>query len=221
MAPADRPATGLVIFDCDGVLVDSERISLRLQAEALTELGLPTTYEDCVRDYAGIGMDATVEIVERRMGRSLPDGWLERLQASVEEGFRRELQPIPGVSAALDAIEHPMCVASGGSRAKMRLTLGLTGLYDRFAGRIYSAEDVSRGKPHPDLFLHAASEMGAVPDRCVVVEDSAAGVQAARAAAMTVFGYAADTPHSHLASADQVFTDMAELPALIRARLRG
>jgi HAD superfamily hydrolase (TIGR01509 family) len=201
------------------VLVDSERISLRLQARALTEIGLPTTYEDCLRDYGGIGMDATVELVEHRLGHPLPDGWLLRLQEAVEEGFRQELQPVPGVLEALDAIAYPTCVASGGTHAKMRLTLGLAGLYDRFAGRIFSTDDVPRGKPYPDMFLHAANAMSTPVDRCVVVEDSTAGVQAGRAASMSVLGYAAETPPEQLAEADELFTAMKDLPALIRSRL--
>jgi HAD superfamily hydrolase (TIGR01509 family) len=212
-------STGLVIFDCDGVLVDSERISLRLQAQALTEIGLPTTYEDCVRDYAGIGMTATITLVERRLGRPLPNGWLQGIEASVEKAFTRELKPVPGVPEVLDAIHYPTCIASSGTHAKMRLTLGITGLYERFAGRTYSVQDVSRGKPYPDLFLHAARAMAAPPPRCLVIEDSAAGVQAARAAGMSVLGYAADTRADHLSAADGVFTDMRELPSLVTASL--
>jgi HAD superfamily hydrolase (TIGR01509 family) len=208
--------TRLVIFDCDGVLVDSDRISLRIQAERITALGLPTTYEDCVRDYLGLGMPATLRILAERLGRPLPDGWPDDLDAAVRDAFRRELRPVAGIAAALDAIELPTCVASSGSHAKMRLTLGLTGLYDRFAGRIFSAEEVERGKPEPDLFLHAAERMGAAPGDCVVVEDSPFGAAAARAAGMRALGYAADGDGAALArEGAEVFGSMAELPALI------
>jgi HAD superfamily hydrolase (TIGR01509 family) len=208
--------TALVIFDCDGVLVDSDRISLRIQAERITALGLPTTYEDCVRDFLGIGMPATVAILERRLGAQLPDGWVDDLDAAVRDSFRRELEPVAGIEAALDAIALPTCIASSGSQEKMRLTLGLTGLRDRFDGRIFSADEVERGKPAPDLFLHAAERMGAAPSDCVVIEDSPAGVAAARAAGMRALGYAAETEAAVLGrEGAETFTAMADLSALI------
>jgi HAD superfamily hydrolase (TIGR01509 family) len=205
----------LVIFDCDGVLVDSDRISLRIQAERISALGLEMTYEDCVREFLGLGMEATLEILAERLGRPLPKGWERELDAAVREGFRRELQPVPGVVEALDEIELPTCVASSGSHEKMRLTLGLTGLWDRFAGRIFSAEEVERGKPAPDLFLHAASRMSTPPERCIVVEDSPFGVAGAKAAGMAALGFAAATPSACLEGADAVFTTMADLRDLV------
>lgn len=215
MAPPDRALPDLVIFDCDGVLVDSDRISLQIQAERLTALGLPTTYEDCVRDFLGIGMPATVALVERRLGARLPAGWLDDLEVAVRDSFARQLRPIPGIEAALAALPTATCIASSGSHAKMRYTLGLTGLWDYFQGRIFSGDEVENGKPAPDLFLHAARSMSASPDRCVVVEDSPHGVRAARSAGMFVAGYAATTPAASLAEADVVFSDMADLPDLI------
>ncbi len=210
-----------MIFDCDGVLVDSDRISLRIQAERITALGLPTTYEDCVRDYLGLGMPATLRILAERLGRPLPDGWAEDLDAAVREAFRRELQPVAGIAAALDAIDLPICIASSGNQEKMRLTLGLTGLRDRFAGRIFSAEEVERGKPEPDLFLHAAERMGTAPRDCVVVEDSPFGAAAARAAGMRALGYAPEGDGAALASEGaHVFRSMGELPALVAADRR-
>lgn len=206
----------LVIFDCDGVLVDSDRISLRIQAEWISALGLETTYEDCVRDFLGLGMPATLQILTERFGRPLPSGWEEELDAAVREGFRRELRPVRGVVEALEEIDLPTCVASSGSQEKMRLTLGLTGLWDRFAGRIYSADEVQRGKPAPDLFLHAASCMGTTPERCVVVEDSPFGVAAAKAARMSALGYAPEGSGERLAQEGvRTFESMAELPALL------
>lgn len=198
----------LVIFDCDGVLVDSDRISLRIQAEWISALGLETSYEDCVRDFLGLGM---------RLGRPLPLGWEEELDEAVREGFRRELQPVRGVVEALEEIDLPTCVASSGSQEKMRFTLGLTGLWDRFAGRIYSADEVPRGKPAPDLFLHAASCMGTPPERCVVVEDSPFGVAGARAAGMSVLGYAPEGAGELLErEGATVFESMVESPALLQ-----
>lgn len=209
--------TGLVIFDCDGVLVDSDRISLRVQAERLCALGLDVSYEDCLRDFLGLGMPETLRIVEDRLGHPVPPGWAEDLEVAVHRAFEEELTAVPGVVAALDEIAVPTCVASNGDHDKMRLTLSLTGLHPRFAGRIFSRHDVSRGKPAPDLFLHAASSMGVPPGQCVVVEDSPVGVTAAKLAGMRALGYAATTPAERLAAADEVFTSMSELPGLVHA----
>ena len=211
---------GLAIFDCDGVLVDSDRISLRIQAERIRALGLPLSDEDCVREFLGIGMPATLRRIEEWLGRPLPDGWEAELEAEVEAAFRRELRPVPGIVAALDQITLATCVASSGSHEKMTLTLGLTGLYERFAGRIFSAEDVASGKPAPDLFLHAAERMGWDPAATAVVEDSPVGIEAAVAAGMTALGYARETDAEALGSAGAaaVFADMAELPSLLSGR---
>lgn len=220
IASGDQPKKrfDLAIFDCDGVLVDSEAISLRIQAEALTELGLPMKYEQCFQEFAGLGMQKTIEIVEQRLGRPLPSNWEHDLADRVRDAFKTELVAIPGVADALDAIDIDTCIASSGTHEKMRLTLGLTGLFDRFKGRIFSTTDVKRGKPAPDLFLHAASEMGHKPARCCVVEDSAAGVEAARAAGMYAFGYAATTPpHLLEGSSTTVLSNMRDLPRLINS----
>jgi HAD superfamily hydrolase (TIGR01509 family) len=205
----------LAIFDCDGVLVDSDRISLRIQAERISALGLETSFDDCVRDFLGLGMPRTLEILRQRLGRPLPEGWLDDLEAAVDEAFRRDLRPVPGIGEALDRIELRTCIGSSGSHEKMRLTLGLTGLRERFEGRIFAAEEVERGKPAPDLFLHAADQMGVAPERCVVVEDSPFGITAAKAAGMRSLGYAALIPAERLSEADAVFASMAELPDLL------
>lgn len=205
----------LVIFDCDGVLVDSDRISLRIQAERISGLGLEMSYEDCVRDFLGLGMPATLRILVERLGRPLPEGWEAELDAAVRDGFRHELTPVPGIIEALEEIELPACVASSGSHEKMRLTLSLTGLWDRFVGRIFSADEVQHGKPAPDLFLHAASRMSTPPKRCIVIEDSPFGIAAAKAAGMWALGFAAATPAARLDGADAVFTAMEDLPGLI------
>jgi HAD superfamily hydrolase (TIGR01509 family) len=207
----------LVIFDCDGVLVDSDRISLRVQAERFAELGLSLSYEACVRDFLGIGMRATLAIVSQRIGRPVPDLWVEGLDAAVRQAFLDGLTVVPGIVEVLDALAGPSCIASSGSHEKMRFTLGLTGLHERFAGRIFSGEEVPHGKPAPDLFLHAAERMGVAADRCIVIEDSPAGVAGAKAAGMRALGFAASTPAERLAEADVVFTTMAELPALLQA----
>jgi HAD superfamily hydrolase (TIGR01509 family) len=215
----DGVRTALAIFDCDGVLVDSDRISLRIQAERITTLGLPMTYGDCVQEFLGLGMPATLRRLEEQLGGPLPPTWEEDLGAAVGEAFRRELRPVAGIAAALDAIEAagvPTCIASSGSIEKMRLTLGLTGLWGRFEGRIFSGDEVEHGKPAPDLFLLAAERMGAAPERCVVIEDSPVGVIGARGAGMAALGYAPDDEGEALASAGAaVFASMAELPALV------
>jgi HAD superfamily hydrolase (TIGR01509 family) len=155
--------------------------------------------------------------IEAHLGRSLPASWEEPYRHLYREAFAAELEPVPGILEALDAIAIPTCVASSGTHEKIRYTLGLTGLYDRFAGRIFSAGEVARGKPAPDLFLHAASRMGVAPAGCAVVEDSPYGVQAARAAGMRAFGYAGGlAPRRALEGPlTVVFDDMRELPALL------
>jgi HAD superfamily hydrolase (TIGR01509 family) len=207
--------TEFVIFDCDGVLIDSDRISLRVQAEMLCELGVPTSYDACVRDFLGIGMPATLAAITVRLGRPVPPKWIDDLDEAVRNAFTHELTPTPGIVEALNQITVPTCVASSGSHDKMRFTLGLTDLYQRFEGRIFSGDEVEHGKPAPDLFLHAARSMTTAVAGWVVVEDSPSGVRAAKAAGMHVLGYAAATPKDWLHQADVVFAVMADLPALI------
>jgi len=211
------PAPELVIFDCDGVLVDSEKIAVKVDALVLAELGWPLSEHEIVERFVGRSFaDMTAEI-ERHLGRPLPDGWDVPYRRLYREAFDRELAPVDGVVEALDALTLPSCVASSTSHEGLRHTLGLTGLHDRFAGRVFSAADVPRGKPAPDLFLHAARTLGVPPARCVVVEDSRYGVQAARAAAMRSLGYAGGlTPAPWLQGpGTTVFTTMRALPTLL------
>ena len=206
-----------MIFDCDGVLVDTELISNTVLAGLLTEAGLPTTLEHCMTAYRGRSIGSVLEIAEAQLGSEMPFDVAGRYYAAAAEIFARELRPVPGVIAALDRIELPSCVASSGPHHKMAVTLRTTGLWERFEGRIFSSSEVARGKPAPDLFLHAASSMGVAPARCVVVEDSAAGVEAARAAGMRSLGYAGGlTPPSWLEGPGTVvFDDMADLDRLL------
>jgi HAD superfamily hydrolase (TIGR01509 family) len=207
----------LVIFDCDGVLVDSEPLSNRVLAEAFTAAGLPMTAEDSVREFLGRSRAHVEAHGAALLGRPLPAGFYERYAAARDEAFRRELRAVEGVADAIDALHAAgatTCVASSGDHAKMRLTLGLTGLWERFDGRIFSVTEVARGKPAPDLFLHAARSLEFEPRDCVVVEDAPAGVAAARAAGMRVLAYAGLADPALLAGADAVFGAMAELPAL-------
>jgi HAD superfamily hydrolase (TIGR01509 family) len=207
----------LVILDCDGVLVDSEPIAVRLDVVVLGKLGWHLTEAEVVERFVGRSREYMVGEIEAAIGRPLPAGWEDELRALYREAFEAELAPVDGVVEALDRIAAPTCVASSSSHERLRLTLGLTGLLGRFEGRIFSAADVANGKPAPDLFLHAADAMGADPRRCVVVEDSWYGVEAARAAGMTAFGYAGGlTPRERLEGpSTTVFDDMRELPALL------
>jgi HAD superfamily hydrolase (TIGR01509 family) len=210
-------ALELVIFDCDGVLVDSERIAVRTDVKVLARLGWILTEAEVIERFVGLSDRSIKAAIETHLGRALPDEWQAEFQSLYRDAFTAELTPVPGVVEALDQIDLPACVASSGSHEKMRFTLGLTGLYERFAGRIFSAYDVARGKPAPDLFLYAASRMGAVPEACAVVEDSRYGIEAALAAGMRAFGFAGGlTPAARLeAPGVIVFRDMRELPALL------
>jgi HAD superfamily hydrolase (TIGR01509 family) len=211
----------LVIFDCDGVLVDSEPLANTCFARALQREGLDWTVEETMRRLMGRSMKSCVEIVEGELGRTLPGDFVDRLQADTMQAFRdAPLQSVPGVVEAIDAIEAAgiaTCVASSGGLDKMRVTLGITGLWSRFEGRIFSSSQVSRGKPFPDLFLHAAIEMNEQPFDCTVVEDSLPGVQAARAAGMRALAYVGAT-HSDAAALQaaggRTFDSMSSLPML-------
>ncbi|MEU0337317.1 HAD family hydrolase [Streptomyces sp. NPDC006193] len=209
----------LVIFDNDGVLVDSEPISNRHLAAYLTELGHPTSYEDSVRDYMGSAMHRVHELILERTGQRLPDDFDDVFHARVFAAFERELKPVDGVAGVLEKLTAdgvPYCVASSGSHARIRVGHRTTGLDRWFTeDRIFSSEDVGRGKPAPDLFLYAAERMGVAPGRCAVVEDSPLGVQAALAAGMDVFAFTAMTPAEKLAGARRFFADMHELAGLL------
>ncbi|GAA0603607.1 HAD family phosphatase [Kribbella sandramycini] len=209
--------TGLVIFDNDGVLVDSERLANTILAELLTEAGLPYTFDEAVRDFMGGSMKSMRENAEAQLGRPLPADLEDRYHQRLFDGFAH-LQAIEGVEDVLDQLDAagtPYCLASSGTHRRIRTALTAVGFLDRFAGRIFSAEDVAHGKPAPDLFLHAAASQGVPPADCVVVEDSPLGVAAANAAGMTVFGYAGMTDPAKLATAREVFHKMSSLPGLI------
>jgi HAD superfamily hydrolase (TIGR01509 family) len=210
----------LVIFDCDGVLVDSEVISNDVLARSLTTEGLPTTLAEARHDYQGLLLADVISRAQAKLGRSLPEDWLERFERDRTEVFHRELQPVPGAAEAVQRISAAgvaVCVASQGKIEKTKLTLSLTGLRHLFPGAaLFSAYSVPRGKPHPDLFLHAAAVMEAKPARCAVVEDTASGVTAAVAAGMRALGYVADSDEVALRRAGaEVLRSLEELPALL------
>ena len=210
----------LVIFDNDGVLVDSEPISNRLLADYLTELGFPTTIEDSYRDFMGAAAHAVHDLIaERYDGARLPETFDEDFHARVFAAFQEQLAPVPGAAELLKRVSGSgvrYCVASSAHHAWIRTALTRCGLSSYFTeDQLFSAQDVGRGKPAPDLFLHAASAMGVPPERCVVLEDSPLGVAAARAAGMDVYGYTALTPRDRLAAATGLYGDPAEAAVLI------
>ncbi|MBX9856800.1 MAG: HAD family phosphatase [Gemmatimonadaceae bacterium] len=205
-----------VVFDCDGVLVDSERITNRVWAGLLTDIGLPTTTEQSLATYMGNTMARCLEIVEERLGRPAPDDLLPRFHAAAREALAHEVVAVEGIVPLLDGLDAmgiPYAVASNGEHEKMRTTLGVTGLLSRFEGRRFSASDVAHPKPAPDLYLHAAQAMGLEPAATLAVEDSPLGVQAAHRAGLTVIGYAELVSPERLTAAGAV-TTVAQLSQL-------
>lgn len=213
----------LVIFDCDGVLVDSELISNQSDLDLLSKLGIELELEDYMRRYVGKSARDTVLGIQAQTGQRLPENFLELKQAHVLNAFTRGLEPIPGIVTALEALPYPRCVASSSTPERIRFALCQTGLIGHFEETaIFSATMVTRGKPAPDLFLLAATRMNADPTHCVVIEDSLAGVQGAVAAGMTAFGFTGgshirDGHAGHLleAGAAHVLNDMPSLPWMI------
>ncbi len=203
----------LVIFDLDGTLVDSERISNRILHRHLAALGVPMTLDEVEAAFIGLSLPSCYRHVADTHGIVIDDAtFTPALQAETFACYETELVPMPGVPEALHAIGLPKCVASSSERAKIAFSLQLTGL-DRFFGdRIFSGREVPNPKPAPDVFLHAARSLGARPERCAVVEDSRFGIAAGVAAAMTVFAY---RPHGPIPDSVRRFDDMAELPGFL------
>ena len=213
----------LVIFDCDGVLVDSEPISIAVLIDAVAAAGVPLDEQTAYELFLGKSMATIRQIIEADFGLAMTDGHLDEIRAEIFRRFKAELKPIAGVAAILPRLGVPYCVASSSQPERIRLSLQVTGLLDQFEPHIYSATMVSRGKPFPDLFLHAARSMGAEPARCLVIEDSPAGILAAERAGMRVFAF---TGGSHAGEGvlqaaieqlnpDRLFADMDELPSLL------
>lgn len=199
------PPYDLVIFDCDGVLVDSEAIGNRALAETLTAVGLPTTPEEALEACKGRILKDVVAIMEQRNGGPLPDGWIPEFEALRALYFKEELTEIPGARELVEQVKSAgidVAVGTQGKPEKAALTLGLTGLRELFdEDAVYTSYGVERGKPFPDLYLHVAKERGKDPSRCAVIEDTALGVTAGVAAGMTVFGFAAETPAAEIEAA--------------------
>lgn len=210
----------MVIFDCDGVLVDSERLSHQVLVEMLTERGVAITLDEAVDRFIGKSVQGGMDALAALLGGQVPRGFLPEMGQRTRAAFAAGLTAVPGVEAVLDAVQaagRPFCVASNGNQAKVRFTLGHTGLLPRFEGRIFTADDVQHPKPAPDLFLLAARSLGLPPAAATVVEDTPTGVAAARAAGMRVIGYAGMTPAARLAAAgaDAVAHSMPEVAALL------
>ncbi|TDP72545.1 HAD family hydrolase [Roseateles toxinivorans] len=218
--------TSLVIFDCDGVLVDSERLSHIVLQQMLEELGAPLSFDEAVQRFMGTSMPVCMERIGELLGAPPPADFLPQFSQRTRAAFETGLTAVPGVEQVLDGLQTPFCVASNGNRAKVDFTLGHTGLLPRFEGRIFTADDVRHPKPAPDLFLLAARTLDADPLRTTVVEDTPTGIRAAKAAGMRAIGFSAMTSAERLlaAGADAVARTMAEvqvlLPALPQRALR-
>ncbi|HEX2872142.1 MAG TPA: HAD-IA family hydrolase [Polyangiaceae bacterium] len=214
-----RSGSLLVIFDCDGVLVDSEPIAARLTAESVSELGWEMSAELAKSEFLGDTFSNIIRRVEERIGRRVPADWPARSQAKLLAALERELTPVAGVKSAIEALlaaGATLAVGSQGSHEKMQLTLGVTGLLPFFEGRIFSASQVKSPKPAPDLFLLAASTLGFAPSQSVVVEDSTRGVKAALAAGMRILGYTASVGREAIVAAGaEPVDDLAQVPKLL------
>lgn len=208
----------LVIFDCDGVLVDTEKFYVELLLEFSAPFGLILTLPQAMEIFAGVTLRRCMEIIEERSGKQLPVDFFQRFSDEFARRIEYSIKPIEGIKEALDEIDLPICVASNSSMGSLKQMLGLVGLDSYFAGGIFSAYDLKKWKPEPDVFLKAASEMMVEPRNCLVIEDSLPGVQAAQAAGMKVFAYAASefTHQRVLSSGAVIFRRMSELPGLIR-----
>lgn len=206
-----------IIFDCDGVLVDSEVIGIRLLLEMTAPYGVDMKEEDAVLEFAGRRLKEVIDMLQTRTGQPFPDDLEQRFRERSFEVFQEEVEPVEGITALLDSLTIPFCVASSGPVDKIRLNLTLTGLIGYFEDRIFSAYDIESWKPDPGIFLHAAREMGFPPERCVVIEDSKAGITAGVRGGFTVFGYAKEHNAKELESEGAtVFYNMHELPQLLK-----
>lgn len=214
----------IVIFDCDGVLVDSEPIALARTREALGRHGLSLSDDEARERFLGVSAQSMQGMAERDLGAALPPDFQGELARAILADFERELKGVEGLREALGEIGAPVCVASSSSMERIRASLRIVGYSALFEPNVFCAADVARGKPHPDLFLHAAARMGVKPSRCLVIEDSVPGVTAALRAGMTAFGFIGGTHISgpehgqrlREAGAALVFDDMRALPRLIR-----
>lgn len=186
----------LVIFDCDGVLIDSEPIANRILAECVSELGWPMNMQDSMQHFMGRSIHCIIDIIEARLEKSVPQDFINIFESRMFAAFHSELREIPGARQLIESLTIPFCVATSASHEKLNTSLNIVGLRDHFREKTFSAHDVARGKPAPDLFLHAAQRMNVPPEQCLVIEDSIFGMQAGLAANMATFAYQADLQHA-------------------------
>ena len=206
----------LIIFDCDGILVDSEPIANHVLTSLLNEIGLEIGYEQALELFLGKSWNTNLSTITKMLGTEPPKNFLQIYTSRMTKEFHRNLKPVEGIEKALTKINYNYCVASSGSHQKIETTLGITGLSKRFNNRIFSADDVSHGKPSPDLFLYACNFMNSTPEKCIVVEDALPGVMAAISAGMQVVGYTPTSDIWDLASHGAItFNDMRQLPNLL------
>jgi len=215
----------LLIFDCDGVLVDSEALACQVDVDVLTELGVPYTLDEITRQFVGKSMADMISRIEAERGCKLPHDFADLVNRTLFARFETDLQPIADVREAILSLPYPRCVASSSVPERIALSLRITGLADLF-DNIFSASQVARGKPAPDLFLYAANQMGFRPENCLVIEDSPAGVQAALAANMRVIGFTGGghcgpdhAEHLREVGAPVTIARMGDLPATVQAHL--
>lgn len=208
-----------MIFDCDGVLVDSERLAIRIEAAGLTALGWPLTEADVIDRFVGRSAAYGHSEIAAKLGQAVADSWSAEFWRRYRAALEAEIVAVEGVTEALDEIEIATCVASSSDHEHLRLVLDRTGLLERFEGRIFSATEVPNGKPSPDLFLHAAATLHAAPSECAVIEDSLPGILAAQAAGMAAYAYLGGvTPSDRLLQPGVIpVANMRDLPALLRS----
>ncbi|TNM61479.1 HAD family hydrolase [Aliirhizobium smilacinae] len=218
-----------MIFDCDGVLVDSEPLSVRVLVEALNRHGIDMAEEEAYQRFLGRSLATMRQVMDEEYGFHTGPEFLETLRIDLYDLFKTDLKPIPGIAETLDALNLPRCVASSSQPERIRLSLSIAGLIDKLEPHIFSASMVKNGKPAPDLFLYAADQMGIAPSNCIVIEDSPAGIEAAQRAGMTVFAF---TGGSHAAvpgyreridalSPDLIFDAMPDLLHLVENHMEG
>lgn len=205
-----------LIFDNDGVLIDSEIISNRVMVEMAKSVGVDIDMDYAMKNFSGVSLQSTMDYVEKEAGEKLPADFEQEFRKRTFELFKTDLKPVEGVAELLDKIMVPCCVASSGPRKKLELSLEVTNLLPKFENRIFSCYDIGVWKPNPDIFLHAAGEMGFKPNECAVIEDSLAGVKAARAGGFDVFGFANERNKEEFEKLGAVvFFSMEELAGLL------
>ena len=210
----------LIIFDCDGVLVDSERIAIKIESEGLTALGWHLSEAEIIEKFVGRSAAYGHSEIVAKLGQTIAESWSSEFRRRYQAALETDVLAVEGVVEALDHIDTLTCVASSSDHDHLRLVLGRTGLYTRFAGRIFSATEVENGKPAPDLFLHAAATLGVAPSACAVIEDSAPGIVAAQSAGMDAYAYLGGvTPSDRLLLTGVIpLENMRDLPGLLRQR---